>query len=1054
MNVAKEDDSERVLLSHIAEEFGNRGIRTVDFLLTAAVLLRGDSSAPRIAEAACYCTREALKEIPQSAPTPQTQPWRHASKAVVDARQRYEIAMSLPGSDPSAEFRRLMQAIDDLEVVHSQERIHHERLLAVMVARAGTQPIPPGPIKAYQRLVDRLDRLLHSTTTIECAALAYQEALDLLSQLFMPPELRLPGLAALAELPSPTDHDVARLTTLIASPRHLEYFFGKAVSAEWLGLLDCSDLLAPPKGQGNWPVFKFVDRLKDRAPSVLVDWLARAYRHWASESAMSAWYIARAALNIGTEGRPIVLAALRSYPSTPYISNLALSLVENIAPQDHLIVELADQGINPSSSLDNGYGLKVMVKAVDAGVTSDNWRERVDLLVHKLRSVDSEGNGLSMINYERAGSIADPVEFYDDDRPIILLHGLVDVLRSSHIAGVSVTDLLDAVGTLKEELRQRVRAWLLSEFDEVPVGMLLDEIADAIANRDPCGDDLPLVDRVTEAVQEDCVEKWRGALGTPPSPEEVGKALAEGSTQDSWFRVRLWSAVLPSATTDAWSKANAVLTGAFGPTTRESLTTRRQIEIGQGTSPLTQEELAQMPIEEAARWIAHWRPDPTAWLVGARELARTLEAVVKESPGSWAAFPLKIVSLLHEPVYVSHYLRGLANAESLPFSRAEDIVEAVAFARTHPWPPAQLGRNAFDYDPTWGNADDDGLALLRRLADVDRGFDGRTEQVWGIVLDAAGKNDEPSTYDDPLGAAINRSQTRAVETMFSFMGWEYRMAEIVRPQALALLDTALRRVGRDGEQHRAIIAPRLPFLLFVAPEWVQERAGLLFGDVAPEGLAQVTVDLFVQWGRPNHWIYIQARSLLLDAVRRNVTHALSFWLVAMLGRLDGYGVGETINLLAGMGDERLSTAGETLGRLLRGDDVNPAHLAVAIEFFESVLSLRQPGALHGFGWFADVRTLDEHVWMKLTAQAARLSGGRLDWAHRVAERAAGSPSREGLEIFNELVRGLPDDWDRGDVMAQALGLLRRAGQPLRDTEAFRRLRTSLLERGSFDAADV
>ncbi len=1045
-------DDDLALLNHIAEEFGNHGTRAVEFLITAAALLQTSSPGPKIGETACYCMREALKEIPQAAKTPQRQPWRAASRAVVDARRRYVIATSLPGSDLEAALRELLQAVDDLELVHSQERIHQQRLLAVMAARTGTSPIPSGPIEAYQRLVDLLDEFLHSTVTMDQARSTYSEAIGLLRQLFMPPELRLPELAALAELASPTEEDVTRLNTLIASPRHLEYFFGRAVRPDWLALLDHSALLEPPEGQGSWPVFKLIDCLKESAPTALADWLKEAHTRWGSASPMRAWFIARAALDLGANGRLVVLAALKAHPATPHIGHLALSLLEEVDPRDAIVVEVADHALNQASGLDHSYGLEPIAKALHTGVTSDNWKERADLLVHKLKALDPEDHVISMVVSERAGSLADPVDLYDDERPTVLFRALVDVLRASRVAGASITDLLDAVDGLREDLRQRFRAWLLSQ-GEAPLAMLIDEIADAIATRHPCGDDVLLVDRVTATGSDEYVEKWRAAMGAPPSPEEVGRALADRSVEESWFRRRWWSALLPGATTATWSKANSVLVAAYGPATRESLTTRSQVEGAHGSSPVSTEDLAQMPTEEAACWISRWRPDASAWLVGARELARTLEAVVKESPEPWTASPLEVVSLLREPVYVSHYFRGLAHADSLPATRAEDIVEAVAFSRTHPWAPVPLGRDDFDYDPTWSNADDDGVVLLRRLADANLGFGGRAEQAWGMVLEAAERSDEPSDYEDPLTAAINRSQTRAVEAVFSLMGWEYRETETVRPQALAVLDNALRTTGRDGEQHRAVIAPRLPFLLFAAPEWLQERTELIFGREAPDGLAQRTVDVIVKWGRPNKWIYNQTRSRLLDAIRRKVQGALSFWLIAMLWRLDGYEVAETVGLLAEMGDERVSDAGETLGRLLREDDVDSEHVAVAVEFFESVVRLGRPQTIHGFGWFAEVRSIDEAVWLKLTARAARLSAGRLDWAHKVADRAATSSSRDGLEILNELVRGLPDEWDRGHVMEKALGALRRA-EALRDTEAFRRLRTSLLERGVFDAQDV
>lgn len=1007
---------------------------------------------PRKAEAACYCIREALKEIPQAAESEKRQPWRVASREAVDAKQRFEIARSLPGAETESALTAMLRAIDDLELVHSQERIHQQRLLAVMAARTGASPIPSAPVRAYQELVEHLDDLLHSTATMEAATDAFDSALALLRQLFMPPELRLPELASLAELATPTPDDASQVRARVASPRHLEYFFERVVTADWLTLLDDSDLLAPPEGQGNWPISRLVTQLKETAPEGIAHWLMTAFNRWATTSSRSAWFVGRAALDLGAPGRAVVLAALRAHPNAPGVAHLGMSLVEALDPHEDIIVDVADLLLNPSGGLDGWFDLKSVTKPLSVGVSTSNWRRRVDMLSHKLAAVIAEPDLRFSLDYERAGSIVDPSGVYDHERPAILLRALIDVLSSSRAAGVPGADLLEAAGSLHEELRPRVRAWVLAQWDEAPVEVVYDELTTAIATRRPTGDDLPLIDRIVSEAPPGYLSAWRTALGTAPAAEEVGTALADGSPEKSWMRVREWAALLPDPVSTDWSKAIAVLSGAFGPTSRESLVTRSSVEVGHGTSPLSEADLRAMDITTAAKWIARWRPDPNAWMVGSRELARTLEAVVKKAPHLWAASPIATISQLREPVYVSHYFRGLSGAE-LEVAWADDLVEAIAFARAHPWNPAPIGRDAFDYDPTWTNADVDGVALIRSLADNDVGFGEREASAWAIALEAASSTDEPTEFDDSRMAAINRGRTRALETVFALMGWEYRQTQAVRAEALDLLDSALRIPGRDGEQHRAIIAPRLPFLRLAAPEWLTDRVALIFGKEAPDGLAQAAVDLYAQWGQPYRWVYERIRGLLLDAVSRDVPNAISSWCIAVLWQVDGYGVDESVNRLASLGDAFLSRAGETLGRLLRHKDTDRGQVAIAVEIFEAVLRLKRPGALSGFGWFAEVRTMDESVWLDLTVRAAGLSGGRLDWSHEVADRAAASDSPQSLAILNDLVRGLPDEWDRGQVMEKALTALKRA-VPMRNSEPYRRLRTSLLERGMFEAENL
>jgi hypothetical protein len=73
-----------------------------------------------------------------------------------------------------------------------------------------------------------------------------------------------------------------------------------------------------------------------------------------------------------------------------------------------------------------------------------------------------------------------------------------------------------------------------------------------------------------------------------------------------------------------------------------------------------------------------------------RELGRALEAITKTDSFKWGSSLLQMVALLHEPVYISHYLRGLASAASLNGLPVGQLIDVVMLTATHPWAP-----------PTW-----------------------------------------------------------------------------------------------------------------------------------------------------------------------------------------------------------------------------------------------------------------------------------------------------------------------------------------------------------------
>lgn len=114
------------LLDHLVVEFGDHGERAVGFLRTAHSLLSLDPTVapPRLPETVTYCLREAMKTIPASQALGGGGLWRTASRAVSDARRRYELVRGVPGEDAQGALDDVLAAIDDLDLVHAQEGIH------------------------------------------------------------------------------------------------------------------------------------------------------------------------------------------------------------------------------------------------------------------------------------------------------------------------------------------------------------------------------------------------------------------------------------------------------------------------------------------------------------------------------------------------------------------------------------------------------------------------------------------------------------------------------------------------------------------------------------------------------------------------------------------------------------------------------------------------------------------------------------------------------------------------------------------------------------------
>ena len=1041
------DDLNEELLTHLVGEFKDRGRRAVDFLRTAAALLdlEGEGT-PRRPEAVAYCLREALKTIPESHGPRSGGLWRVQSRKVAEAKQRFELIRGLPGEDVEGAFRALLDSIDELALTHQQETIHQKRLIAVMMDRAGPESLASGgtnPVNTYQDLVARLDQALHNDVTPDAALGMWREALAILRQLFFPPDARRRELAKLAEVARPTEADVYSLRSLVATQGHLRFFLGEVNTADWLDALDAADLLTPPREEDTWPVAAAVERLGKTEGVQLADFLAKAFDRW-GDNPNQAWHIAREATGLGPHGHDLLLRAARKHPHCALFATHAARTAE---PDSQFVRDTVDVVVSRALQSSIEVYLKPLLDTYVSGVTTSTYIDRIRLLCYKLNKVP-EQDKLSFLAF-RGGAIADPIQFREEDIFPSLLRAFLDSLRRA-ADFATAPELLDAVDALPTDIRDRIRAWVLATWGSSMLDLMIAEITDAISRRSPTGDDLALVDRVVDQCgAQDFTSNWATALGKPPATSSVGKALSAREVPETWVRSFHWTAVLPAPVVASWTVVAAVLANTYGQPQRSSLEHRPRATGDWGRSPMTEADLNAMSPDDAARRIATWRKDPADWLVGPHELAQVLEAVVKADPSRWAATPVVTGSLLREPTYISHYLRGLASADSLVGVPVTGLVDLIQLCATHPWEPRSLGDPTFDYDVNWEEVEAAAVDLIKKLANQDTGFDGRDDAVWAFLSAQAHDRDHrgQDLNGDPMTQAINRPCTRALEAVFVTMGHDFRDHGAVRPETLDLLAKTLTLAGLDGLQHRAIIAPRLAFLRHVASDWVDAHRGELLGTEAPDNLGQVTVDLSLSWGRPDTWLLEHHREQVQDAVRRDVPHALDRLLVAVLRQVPGFTVETAATFLRSV--QMISGAGEALGRLLRGDDVAPDLLTVAVQFWERAISFGDSESLAGFGWHAEITSLDDATWTALTRQTLEITRGHIRWGRYVAKRAARlDPSSDTLEILNLLVRGLPDSWDRRDVLDTASHVVETLTSPLTTTPEYQRLRTATLERGA------
>jgi hypothetical protein len=597
-----------------------------------------------------------------------------------------------------------------------------------------------------------------------------------------------------------------------------------------------------------------------------------------------------------------------------------------------------------------------------------------------------------------------------------------------------------------------MRSWILAGWGSADPSALIGEVTEAIRTRRPTGDDVRLAESAVQSCQpDDYAEEWAAALGSPPAVPAAGVALANGQVPELWLRAFYWSPLLPATVTAAWASISTLLAAAYGQPSKAGLETRPRVWASWGRSPYTEQELQAMGPDETAFMIAAWRPDTGDFLAGPRELARTLERIVKADPALWAATPLQIGMHLREPLYLSHYMRGIAEADSLAGTPPGELADLILLAFASPWQPIAMGDPTYDYDPDWRETQAAALDLIVALARQDLGFAGRDDAIWELleqqVRDRSQATSAPSL--DILIQVMSRPCTCALQAVFDVMGYDHRGGGTVRHAALNLLTDTLAESGLDGEHYRVIIGRGIAFLRRLIPPWVEEHRDQLFGKSAPGSLGQATIDFALAYGRPDPWLLQHFQDEVLNAVQRSTSGALEHYLVGILREIPGYGIDHAVPLLRSLG--KLSDAGRALGSILGSNEAAPGNISLAVRFWEKaiVVSRGTPENLTGFGWYANIPSLDDTTWNRLTLRTLTITRGRIDWAHRVADRAAQQqPTPDTLEILNQLLRSLSDYWEQRLVLDIATTAIKKATGPQTDTAEYERLRTVLLERGT------
>lgn len=1042
---------ESELADHLRVEFGPHGSRAVEFLESAQVVLDGPAGDwPRIGETVAYLCREALESITSAGGNGAGGRWRELSREVVRAADRYTNATQTHDEGAEQLLGELLRRINEVQSFHDEgERHHQQQLIAVIVSRAGLPPSSAsGVIETFQDLFDRLNSALHSDCSASQAREMFAECIALIRKLFLPPEIRRAELRRLSAIDSPSDADVQALLDLVGTPVHLNQFVRNVDNPHWLLRLGENGVFDNEHTDVWWSLASAAERLgPQHAEKMSV--LLTALWNRNSKNPERVQCISHAARRIGRAGTKLLLEVLRHHQDHHWVVFEAMQAALELDASASLVTDFADFLFGKTC----WRHLPLPTDLADhfvAGINEHNAHARLNVLCCKLRAEDPDRYLLGRLRWDQRGMIAELGEPVREERSPVLVSCLVSLLRRVWEL-MPIQEVLETLEGLPEGLRERSRAWVLAEAPKVDSELLVSEVERSIGARSPSGDDVALVDRAVNAHSaDDVVQRWKQALGEPPSVEEIGRLMASDSAPSELLGRTVWAQLLPTDATRSWKAATQLTESKFGRFGREELVHRPGVRTFTYTSPFGDEELGAMSPELAAEKIAGWQPGPRDEYHEASQLAQALRRVVEQAPDQWLSDPVGLVAKLHHPAYVSAYLQGIEESVTDRDLPVEQLVDVVSLVQTAPWDAAPLTSNRRDLQSDWQPTQRAGLDLIAAMATAGVQFGDRADQAWTLLYSAATDVSAESSapMDDPLTKAINRDCTCAFDAAVRFVAAELRADKPVRAEFVELMVFALTLQDDDGEQFRAILARRLGWLRQALPDWTDSNIELLFGAGVPAELAQLTVDLAIQWGLPHRWLFETAPEMVRSAVLRDVDEAMDHFLIAMLGDWPGYQLDDVVRfVLQHLGDwtDLASRAGASISRILTYDGIGQQHIDVAARLWEELLDSPAASSLRGFGSMYLVGALDDERWAQLTLRTLESETNRGRWLRGAIKRSMQlPPSKAKLAVLNAIVRGPVEQWHRYSI-SESIGEVLTHATELQGTVEYRQLVTALRE---------
>jgi hypothetical protein len=1026
-------------LCEALRDLGPPGVRAAEWFQAGFAQAQA-AGGPRSGHFVALCGREALGAILDLG-------GRRTQSATSTAIDNL-LATADAVSTGSKEAPEMLADIDQLRAALHGPGPHARRLETVItdITQRRLARTQADLFDRYLTCLDNLNALTHSLEPADFdeAVNQLRSAFEITGRLLGPLSPRLDEIDPLIAVVNPTTDDVEQLRGWHGDPRILNYFFSRINGPGWFRALAGEDILVPPPGGGWWPALEYLRKLGASDAEEIASWLdgQPAGGELTTQQVFQYFQLARevaapidralASIASGDLGDPNLLALINRYlderPAEGQDPSSTLSLIKQalqalidgprISGRAYLTAELLETFVR-LAAVDPLRWLGVLraktTDLINAEVSAAWAMRRVpNLLAAQPDALDEQ-----------------------IDQFVVACR---DVDRVAAAAGVAQSERIAQLRPLPTMIAGRLIAVDLLESPPLDQTAAVELLQGELATSDPMPETLELLRRITQTGAPELIDRWRAALGTTPTPEEIAAFdPTEQKIPENWARPYSWSVGLPQAAIEPWNETIELVRARYGEPMTEGLVVGKAFAFyREKQSPFTTDELNSLAPAEAATKIAEWSPEPGDDFGPDRYgLSSELTKLVTENFEQWTGTDAgQLVRSVDRPIYLMAYVQAVSEHDepaTLPASML-DVIEALIDIQT-----AQLASGQVD-GPRWPDIWYSALPLLVRLPLDDPAL---LKRVWDVLDRVCDPNEQivrpgPTTYGSAIAAAIGVAD----KTMSD---------DQLPDRSVAMLDDALELPAQLGESVRTTIGINLGWLLAGAPTWIKEHLDQLIGDT---GLGRFTFKTFLERGRPSIALLELLQDRIWAALSSQATAAAAegHILHGLVWKLDGYDPAMVAERLAQSAHEgAISTAAEWLYRTA----VNAPDLErePTLDFWEAAVDLELPSAEYeGFGYLAVVNGIDDDRWLDLILRTAQTCETGLALPNRVAEQAAEHPDDpRALRIVTALLASRLDVWYIDDIGHVGMKLLHVSKAD--DEDARKKLREQLIEREFFDVRE-